>query len=48
MITKKKKGEITDTFKVEDDIKYGFECLISQTQKKDTKSNKYYSRFGCR
>ena len=39
MITKKKKGEITDTFKVVDDIRYGFECLISQTQKKDTKSS---------
>jgi hypothetical protein len=39
MITKKKKGEITDTFKVVDDIRYGFECLISQTQKKDIKSS---------
>ena len=39
MITKKKKGGITDTFKVVDDIRYGFECLISQTQKKDTKSS---------
>jgi hypothetical protein len=39
MITKKRKGEITDTFKVVDDIRYGFDCLISQTQKKDTKSN---------
>ena len=39
MITKKKKGEITDTFKVVDDIRYGFDCLISQTQKNDTKSN---------
>ena len=39
MITKKKKGEITDTFKVVDDIIYGFDCLISQTQKNETKSN---------
>jgi hypothetical protein len=39
MITKKKKEEITDTFKVVDDIRYGFECLISQTQKKDIKSS---------
>ena len=39
MITKKKKEEITETFKVVDDIRYGFECLISQTQKNDTKSN---------
>ena len=39
MITKKKKGEITDTFKVVDDIRYGFECLMSQTQKEPTKSN---------
>ena len=39
MITKKKKGEITDTFKVVDDIRYGFDCLMSQTQNKQTKSN---------
>ena len=39
MITKKKKGGITDTFKIVDDIRYGFECLISQNQKKDAKSS---------
>ena len=39
MITKKRKEEITDTFKVVDDIIYGFDCLISQTQNKHTKSN---------
>ena len=39
MITKKKKEEITDTFNIVDDIRYGYECLISQTQKNDTKSN---------
>ena len=39
MITKKKKREITDTFKVVDDIIYGFDCLMSQTQKKNSKSS---------
>ncbi len=39
MITKKKKEEITDTFNVVDDIRYGFECLMSQTLKEHTKSN---------
>jgi len=39
MITKKKKEEITDTFNVVDDIRYGFECLMSQNQKEPTKSN---------
>lgn len=39
MITKKRKEEVTDTFKVVDDIRYGFECLISQTQKKEIKSS---------
>ena len=39
MITKKRKEEVTDTFKVVDDIRYGFECLMSQTQKEPTKSN---------
>lgn len=39
MITKKKKEEITDTFNVVDDIRYGFECLMSQTLKEPTKSN---------
>jgi hypothetical protein len=31
MITKKRKEEITDTFKVVDEIRYGFDCLMSQT-----------------
>ncbi len=39
MITKKRKKEITDTFKVVDDIRYGFDCLMSQTQNNQSKSN---------
>ena len=39
MITKKNKVEITDTFNIVDDIRYGFDCLMSQTQNNQSKSN---------
>jgi hypothetical protein len=39
MITKKRKEEITDTFNIVDDIRYGFDCLMSQTRIKQSKSD---------